>query len=126
MDAHNDKSYRIKRETLVAIAEKLRVLVGKSTPLTPSEIAYYIGKVIFTPQSYANVQLDLAKGTYECNASGQLPIIYTGEASTAIEVFASNSLSFGVLPTVYTSSFSSLLDMSSLAPETHATGAIIE
>ena len=77
MNNINDYSeYKIKRETMTRIADKLRVVVGKTTPLTPAEIAYYIDRIIFTPQSYASGAFNL---TFDSMVSGKLPDVQLGE-----------------------------------------------
>lgn len=40
----------IKNESLVAIADKVRAMVGLNRELTLREILYWLGKVKFTPQ----------------------------------------------------------------------------
>lgn len=73
------QEYIIQRETMTLIADKLRVLVGKTTPLTPAEIAYYMERVIFTPQSYATSEFSL---DFNSNASGILPNVQKGTATS--------------------------------------------
>lgn len=95
MNNINDYSeYKIKRETMTRIADKLRVVVGKTTPLTPEEIAYYIERIIFTPQTYASSAFHL---TFDSMASGKLPDVQLGEIeSQFILDFASEAS--GLLP----------------------------
>ena len=75
----NTQSYRIKRETMTLIADKLRVLVGKTAPLTPAEIAYYLERVIFTPQSYAASEFGLS---FLSQVDSVLPNVYIGSAAS--------------------------------------------
>lgn len=53
LDINSFNEYKIKRETIEAIAEKLRVMVGKTAKLTTEEIIYWLGRVKFTPQGQA-------------------------------------------------------------------------
>lgn len=95
MKGINDYSeYKIKRETMTHIADKLRVVVGKTTPLTPEEIAYYIDRIIFTPQTYASSAFNLI---FDSTTSGKLPDVQLGEIeSQFILDFVSEAL--GLLP----------------------------
>lgn len=95
MNNINDYSeYKIKRETMTRIADKLRVVVGKTTPLTPEEIAYYIDRIIFTPQSYASSTFNL---TFDSTVSGKLPDVQFGEANSQFALnFVGDAL--GLLP----------------------------
>lgn len=67
----NVQNYRIKRETMTLIADKLRAVVGKTTPLTPAEIAYYIDRIIFTPQSYASTNFKIQTDQFSSIVSGR-------------------------------------------------------
>lgn len=88
MDINNFQNYRIKRETMTLIADKLRVLVGKTTPLTPSDIAYYLERVIFTPQSYANSEFSLSLTS---SASCVLPDVSAGSATSEFSLSLTSS-----------------------------------
>lgn len=95
MNNINDYSeYKIKRETMTRIADKLRVVVGKTTPLTPAEIAYYIDRIIFTPQSYASSAFNL---TFDSRVSGKLPDVQLGEIESQIILDFVSEVS-GLLP----------------------------
>lgn len=46
--------YKISGETLIAIADRTRAMAGTSKKLTPDEIIYWLGRVIYLPQGNAN------------------------------------------------------------------------
>jgi hypothetical protein len=48
-DINSFSEYKVKRETLEAIAEKLRAMIGKTSKLTTEEIIYWLGRVKFIP-----------------------------------------------------------------------------
>lgn len=78
MDINSYNNYKIKRETMTLIADKLRAVVGKTAKLTPEEIAYYIDRIIFTPQSFATNEFML---DFTSNTNVVLPTVYKGVAS---------------------------------------------
>lgn len=97
----NIQNYKIKRETMTLIADKLRRVVGKTTPLTPAEIAYYIDKIIFTPQSYANSELSNFLVT-SSNLQASLPEIFRGQTVSTLYIPTSifSSVSSGSIPEI--------------------------
>lgn len=87
------QEYVIQKETMTLIADRLRVLVGKTTPLTPAEIAYYLERVLFTPQSYASSEFNLS---FDSSASGILPDVQIGNVANEFN-FNFHSNANGVL-----------------------------
>ena len=73
--------YRISGDTLTAIADHTRTMAGTNKRLTPAEIVYWLGRVKFIPQGWANSEfaLDFAPST----ATGILPVVVKGTANSA-------------------------------------------
>ena len=103
MNNINDYSeYKIKRETMTRIADKLRVVVGKTTPLTPAENAYYIDRIIFTPQSYATSNINNPI-VLMSTGIGLLPMVYKTISNSILGNNKITSNATGILPEVYKS-----------------------
>lgn len=103
-DINSFNEYKIKRETIEAIADKLRVLVGKKEKLTPDEIIYYLGRVIFTPQTYAKTIFSINNNWFNSSIRAEFPFIHTTQCSNKfpIEQTLFDSNAYGILPTIYT------------------------
>lgn len=73
--------YKISGETLTAIADRTRQMAGTNKKLTTAEIIYWLGRVKFIPQGWANSEfaLDFAPST----ATGRLPNVVRGTANSA-------------------------------------------
>ena len=78
------KYYKISKETLTAIADHTRTMAGTSKKLTPAEIAYWLGRVIYVPQGVASSGFTLPRFT--AGASGLLPFVVNGAASSVMTV----------------------------------------
>ena len=74
-----DERYSIGQNWFASVVERLRVMVNSNRDFTPEEIVYWLGRVAFIPQGYAEsaFSLDFATG-----ASGILPTVYTGTATS--------------------------------------------
>lgn len=89
-----DVRYSIGHNWFARVVERLRVMVNNNRDFTPEEIVYWLGRVAFIPQGYAEsaFELDFASG-----ASGILPTVYkgtaSGEFSLSFESSASGALS---------------------------------
>lgn len=74
-----DVRYSIGQNWFASVVERLRVMVNSNRDFTPEEIVYWLGRVTFIPQGYAEsaFSLDFASG-----ASGILPTVYKGTANS--------------------------------------------
>lgn len=127
MNNINDYSeYKIKRETMTRIADKLRVVVGKTTPLTPAEIAYYIDRIIFTPQSYASNSFKIDTNCFHSNPSAILPEVQItniqNDFTINLENFATNIS--GYLPDIPASNSQDQFSIPTACFITTATGML--
>lgn len=71
--------YKISSDTMTAIANRTRQMAGMSKKLTPAEIIYWLGRVKFIPQGWANSELVLDFAT---SATGKLPSVVKGTANS--------------------------------------------
>ena len=69
----------IKKETLDAIADHTREMAGTNKRLTPAEIIYWLGRVKFIPQGWAN---SVFTPNFESTATGILPVVVKGTANS--------------------------------------------
>lgn len=101
-DINSFNEYKIRRETLEAIAEKLRALVGKKEKLTPDEIIYYLGRVIFTPQTYAKTTFSINNNQFNSSIKAEFPFIHATQCSNnfSIEQALFDSSAYGILPII--------------------------
>lgn len=76
--------YKISGETLTAIADHTRTMAGINRKLTPAEIEYWLGRVKFIPQGWANsaFALDFAPTT----ATARLPAVVKATANSEFAV----------------------------------------
>ena len=83
--------YKISGETLTAIADHTRTMAGLAQKLTPAEIEYWLGRVKFIPQGWANsaFALDFAPTT----ATARLPVVVKGEANSVFALDFTSSAS---------------------------------
>ena len=84
--------YKISRETMTAIADRTRAMAGTTKKLTPDEIIYWLGRVLYVPQGYAETGYHLEPMAYSSNTTGIVPTVYRGGASSGV-VFG--TLTFG-------------------------------
>lgn len=85
------KVYRIKEETMTAIADITRKMAGRSAKLSPEEIAYWLNRVLYIPQGNAESVQSIVSNV--STASGRLPVVQRG---TAISVQSISSTSNAV------------------------------
>lgn len=84
-DINSFSEYKIKRETLEAIAEKLRAMIGKTSKLTTEEIIYWLGRVKFIPQGHGNTSFE-SNFSFNSEATGIIPHIERGVANSTIDL----------------------------------------
>lgn len=87
--------YKISGETLTAIADRTRQMAGTSNKLTPAEIVYWLGRVKFIPQGWANSELVLP--TFESGATGINPVVVKGMANSTLVLPTFESSAVGEL-----------------------------
>lgn len=111
--------YKISRERLENIADRVRAIAGLTRKLTPAEIVYWLERVKFTPSSVGESEFTL---NFASTAAGRLPDVAKGNASSNFNInFATSAI--GVLPDVVKGMANSefMLDF-----ETSAVGALQE
>ena len=72
--------YKISGETLTAIADHTRTMAGINRKLTPAEIVYWLGRVIYIPQGNASSVMTMP--VFTAGASGRLPVVVRGTANS--------------------------------------------
>jgi hypothetical protein len=87
--------YKISGDTLKAIADHTRTMAGVNRKLTPAEIIYWLGRVIYIPQGVAISEFSLSPITFDSATSARNPVVVKGTAtsefSLASLVFESNA-----------------------------------
>lgn len=78
-----EEAYAISSEDLNAIGAATQKMAGKSALLTIKEIAYWLNRVIFVPQSNAESSFSLA---FVSGASGILPDVQRGTATSSFSL----------------------------------------
>ena len=81
-------SYAISSEIMNAIVAEIQKMSGRTNPLTPEEMLYLLRRVVYIPQGYAesNIEID-----YSTLATGQLPDVQIGVASSTLNIYFSTS-----------------------------------
>jgi hypothetical protein len=90
-------NYKISRERLENIADRVRVMAGLTRKMTPAEIVDWLCQVKFMPMTVGESEfsLNFAPST----AAGKLPEVAKGSASSYFELnFTSDSV--GMIPNV--------------------------
>lgn len=76
-----ESGYSITRESMNEIAKRTQEMAGTSKLMTPEEIAYWLGRVMFIPQGYAASTVRLTELEVNGNSSGIVATVYRGTAS---------------------------------------------
>lgn len=63
--------YKIKEETMAAIADRTRAMANTPEKLTPAEIVYWLGRVKFIVQGHASSACNVS-GLFESGAVGSI------------------------------------------------------
>lgn len=79
-----DEYYKISGETLTAIANHTRSMAGINRKLTPAEIVYWLGRVIYIPQGNASSVVTMP--VYTAGATARLPVVVKATASSVVTV----------------------------------------
>lgn len=64
--------YQIQRTTMDDIADSTRALANTSDKLTPEDIVYWLGRVVYLPQGFASIEAELSLLNFESSAVGAL------------------------------------------------------
>lgn len=75
-----DERYSIGHNWFARVVERLRVMVNNDRDFTPEEIVYWLGRVAFIPQGYAESTFSLVFAP--STATGILPTVYKGTANS--------------------------------------------
>ena len=76
--------YKISGETLTAIADHTRTMAGINRKLTPAEIVYWLGRVIYIPQS--NASSVMTPPTFTAGATARLPVVVKATSNSEFAV----------------------------------------
>ena len=79
----SDERYSIGHSWFARVVERLRVMTNSNRDFTPEEIVYWLGRVAFIPQGYAESAFPLA---FASGASGKLPAVYKGTANSEVSL----------------------------------------
>ena len=73
--------YKISRERLENIADRVRIMAGLTRKMTPSEIVEWLCKVKFTPMTVGESEVNLRILAMSSTVSGTIPEITQGMAN---------------------------------------------
>lgn len=81
-DSISGGQYAISAEIMNAIVAEIQKMSGRTKPLTPKEMLYWLRRVVYIPQGYAEsefaVQYDFSPST----ATGRIPVYQKGTAES--------------------------------------------
>lgn len=63
---------KISKATMTAIADRTRALANTSDKLTPEDIVYWLGRVVYLPQGHASSEIPMSLLNFETSAVGAL------------------------------------------------------
>lgn len=75
-----DQRYKIGYNWVAQVVDHLQDMVGRTTSFTLEEIVYWLGRVKYIPQGYAESVLTLS---FDNGATGRLPVVQRGTASSS-------------------------------------------
>lgn len=90
--------YKISGETLTAIADRTRQMAGTNKKLTPAEIIYWLGRVKFIPQGWADSTFILP--TFESTTAARNPVVVRATANSTFVLPTFESGATGALQEV--------------------------
>lgn len=90
-----ESNYSITSESLNKIAKRTQEMAGTSKLLTPDDIIYWLGRVMFIPQGRASSEfaINFAPSTASC----RLPVVVKGAANTMFTLPTFESSATGTL-----------------------------
>ena len=77
--------YSIPSEILNAIVAEIQKMSGRNKPLTPDEMLYWLRKVVYIPQGYAESINTIVSQT--SSANGIVPTVHRGTAISTQSIF---------------------------------------
>lgn len=86
-----ESNYSITSESLNKIAKRTQEMAGTSKLLTPDDIIYWLGRVMFIPQGRSISEFSLVPLVFESAASARLPEVVKAAANSE---FSLASLAF--------------------------------
>lgn len=89
-------NYKISRERLENIANRVRVMAGLTRKMTPAEIIYWLEKVKFTPMTIGESEVNLGILTMSSTVSGVIPEITRGIANNTFTLKIPNFTSTAI------------------------------
>ena len=78
------KFYKISEEKMIAIADRVRAMAGTTNKMTVDDVVYWLGRVLYIPQGWANTTAHLENIEAGSNASGMIATIQRGFASSEL------------------------------------------
>lgn len=75
-----DQLYKVGYNWVAQVVDHVQDMVGRTTSFTLEEIVYWLGRVKYIPQGYAESTLTLS---FDNGASGVLPVVQRGTASSS-------------------------------------------
>lgn len=77
-DSMQSGQYAISAEIMNAIVAEIQKMSGRTNPLTPEEMLYWLRRVVYIPQGYAESVNSIVSNV--SSASGRLPTVVRGRA----------------------------------------------
>ena len=87
-DGTNYGTYSISAEVLDAIAGEIQKMAGRTIAMTPEEILYWLRRVVYIPQGYAESINIITNGS---TASGILPTVVKGFANSIQTIYSTST-----------------------------------
>lgn len=96
-DATQFEYYAISAEVLNAIAAEVKKMAGRTILMTPEEILYWLRKVQYIPQGFAQSIQSIANGS---DASGTIPTVVRGAASSVQPIYNTSTAMGSIVESV--------------------------
>lgn len=84
-DSISGGQYAISAEIMNAIVAEIQKMSGRTKPLTPEEMLYWLRRVVYIPQGYAESVNSIVSNV--SSASGRLPVVQRGTAISAQSIY---------------------------------------
>jgi hypothetical protein len=68
------KFYKISEEKMIAIADRVRAMAGTTSKMTVDDVIYWLGRVLYIPQSSATSEFTVQLDVGPCTAAGIIPV----------------------------------------------------
>lgn len=83
-----DVNYKVGRNWLADLVAMVQKMAGKASDMTLEDMLYWLNRVLFIPQGYAESLFSLA---FESSASGFLPEVAKGSANSEFTITITSS-----------------------------------